>query len=75
MAEEIAARYNALLPLSNGPRLRISISDPVTDEHMATAFVAYDVPDTDRPERPSGASKPSPAARRGGLRLVTASTP
>ncbi|WP_306317258.1 MULTISPECIES: hypothetical protein [unclassified Streptomyces] len=44
-ADEIAAAFNASRPLRDGPLLRVSISDPELGLHLATAFVAFEVPD------------------------------
>jgi hypothetical protein len=48
-AEEIAAGFNAAWPMQDGPFLKVTISDPGAGLelplHLATAFVAYDVPD------------------------------
>lgn len=43
-AEEIAASLDPMQVPQPGPRLRIAITDPETNQRLATAFVSYEVP-------------------------------
>lgn len=60
-AEEVAAELGSDGPLRDGPRIRITFSDPIENRYLATAFVAYEVP----VEGPA-----EPPVRRPRLRLV-----